>query len=55
MYVQGDQLNMAIFFCYVVKSDLSMVYSTVYTRTLDKSLITRYKKHTDMYNWSPCI
>ena len=23
--------------------------------TMDKSLLTRYKKHTSMFNWSPCI
>ena len=35
---------------YFVKSDMSNLrYST-----LNKSLFTRYKKHTAMYNGSPC-
>ena len=31
--LQGDQLNMAVFFCYLVESDLSCVrYCTVYVQ-----------------------
>ena len=49
-HIQTGQINMAVFFWYLVKSDLSCVgCCTVYTRTLDKSLYTRYQKHRSMY------
>ena len=50
IYIQGDQLNMAVFFWYTVKSDLfSVRYCThVYT---DNALNTRYQKNTAMFNW----
>ena len=44
---KGDQLNMAVLFWYLVKSDC--------TRTLDKLLDTRYQKYKAMFNWSPYI
>ena len=37
--VQGGQLNMAVFFWYLVKSDLSSVCTLLFTCTLDKSLL----------------
>ena len=48
--VQGDQLNMVVFFWHLVKGDLS----SIRYRTLDKSLFTRYPKNTVIFNWSPC-
>ena len=51
--VKGDQLNMAVFFWYPEKSDLSNV-QRVKKRTLEKSLFTRYQKKTPMFNWLPC-
>ena len=51
IYVQGDQLNMAVFLWYLEKSDLSSV--RVYP-TLDKSLFTRNQKNTAMLIWSGC-
>ena len=47
--IQGELLNMAVFFWYLGKSDLS-----VQLRTLDKSHFSRYQKSTAMFNWSPC-
>ena len=41
---------MAVFFLLPCKNDLSSVYAKD-TCTLDKSHITRYKKHTAMFNW----
>ena len=46
LYIQPEQMNMAVFFWYLVQSTL------LYTRKLDKSRFTRYQKHTAMYNWS---
>ena len=48
-------MNMAVFFWYLGKSDLSSAGYLLYTRTLDKSLFSWYNKHTTMYDWSPCI
>ena len=42
--VQPDQMNMALLFWYIVKSDAP-----------DKSRFTWYQKHTTMNNWSPCM
>ena len=52
--IQGDQLNMAAFFWYLVKSYLSMQCTLLFTFSLDKSLFTRYQKKTAMFNWSTC-
>ena len=47
-------MNMAMFFWNLAKSDLfSVGYCTRVHR--DKSLFTRYQKHTAMYNWLPFI
>ena len=46
--VQGEQLNMTVFFWYFVKSDMSSVRRC----TLDKSQDT---KNTALFNWSPCM
>ena len=56
LHIQGDQLNIAACFWYLVKSNLSSlnVYISVHW-TLDKSLFTKYQKNTAMFNWSPCI
>ena len=51
LFIQGDQLNMDMYFLYLVKSDLSSVY--VYSSV--KSLSTRYQKNTVMLNWSRYI
>ena len=54
-YVQPDQINMAVLFWYLAKCDLSTVQcKLLVTRKLEKSLFTRYQKHTAKYNWSPC-
>ena len=50
LQVQGSQLNMAVFFLYLVKSDL---YATVHVYT-GRLSFTRYQKHTDIVNWSLC-
>ena len=49
MNVQGDQLNMAVYFWYLVKSDVkcTLLYSIVHW-----SLVTRYQKYTTIYSWS---
>ena len=54
--LQTDQINMAVLFCYLVKSDASIRYCTVvYVDYLqDKSHFTRYQKYTTTDNWSPC-
>ena len=52
LVVQGDQLNMAVFFWYLVKSDLSS--AQLYTCTLDKSHFKSYQKNTALFNWLPC-
>ena len=46
--LQPDQINMAVYFRYLVKCDLSSVL--LYACTLDMSLFTMFKKHTAMYN-----
>ena len=51
--IQGDQINIDVFFWHLAKVTGS-VYATVYLFTTGKSLFSRYKKHTDMYNLSPC-
>ena len=48
LLIQLDQIKIAVFFWYLVKSDLSSVYP--YIRQ-----VTFYQKHTAMFNWSPCI
>ena len=53
LYLQGDQLNMAVFSLYIGKSDLLSVH--IQRRTLDESLYTRYQNNIAMLNWSPCI
>ena len=53
--LQPDQINMtdAVCFWYLVRSDLSSVrYSSRIHWT--SHFITRYRKHTAMYNWSLC-
>ena len=51
--IQGDQLNMAVFFWYLVKGDLSCVHVyRLQNRTLDKSLCTRYQKKDHVYHVS---
>ena len=49
VYLQDDQLYMAVLFLYLVKSDLSSlhVYSSVYW--------TSHQENTAMFNWSPCL
>ena len=42
---------MTIFFCYSVKSDVSVRYCSIHWV---ESRITRYKNNTAMYNWSTC-
>ena len=49
--VKGDELNMAVSFWYLGKSDLSSLH--VYTVQFC-TLFPRYKKNTAMFNWSPC-
>ena len=53
--VQGDQLNMAVFFRYLEKSDLSSVHVYMWL-TLDISsyILTWYQNNTAMFNWPPC-
>ena len=48
--IQGDQLNMAMVFRYLLKSNFSSVHvhSSV---SLDKKLFKRYQKNTAMFNW----
>ena len=48
--VQGDQLNMTVFFWYIVESDLSRVRHC--TRYTVQVTFSRYKKQA-MFNWSP--
>ena len=48
--VKPDQINMDVFFWYLVKTDLSSIRYC----TLDKSHFTGYKKHPAMFNWSLC-
>ena len=56
--IQPDQINMAVLFWYLVKRDaIVRYYAAQYSNvqwTVDKSSFTRYKKHTAMYNLSPC-
>ena len=52
-YRQPDQIYVAVFFCYLVKSGLGQC-TLLYTRTLNKSRFARYQKYTAMHNWSPC-
>ena len=40
--IQGNQLNMAVFFWYLEKV-ICPVWKVLYTRSLDKSLLTRYQ------------
>ena len=48
--IQGKQLNMAMFFWYIVKSDFSSLH--VYIRVhWDKSLYVRYQENMAMFNW----
>ena len=47
--VQGDQLNMAVFFWYIANS-VQCTCAVAY-----KSLFTRYQKITAMFIWSPCM
>ena len=51
--IQGDQLNMVVFFWYLEKSDLSSVdvYSSLYWWAIFYKVP---KKHA-MFNWSPCM
>ena len=49
--IQGEQLNIAVFFWYLGKSDF--VCKRVQQRTPDKSRFTRYLKNTATFNWSP--
>ena len=51
--VQGDQLNMAVFFWFLFKKWLVQC-TLLYTCTLNKSLLIRYQKNKAMFNWSPC-
>ena len=51
--VQSDQINMVMFFWYLVKSDFSIVSYCKNSCTLDRPLFTRYQKQTAMLNWSP--
>ena len=53
-FIQGDQVNMAMLFLYLVKRDTSSDgYCTeAYTRV---TLFNCYHKNTAMLNWSPCI
>ena len=53
--VQGDQLNMDVFFWYLGENGLSTVHVYVQWRILNKSLFTRYQKNTAMFSWSPCM
>ena len=46
--IHGDQLNMAMFFWYLVKSDLSI-------QPTSSHFFLRYQKNTAIFNWSPCI
>ena len=46
-----DQLYMAVFFCYLVKRDLSSVKAT-YTYT--NVTFTKYQNNTAMFIWSGC-
>ena len=48
--IQGNQFIMAVFFCYLVKSDLPSVRYC--TRAQDKSLFPRYRKKMAIFNWS---
>ena len=48
--MQPDQINMAVFLWYLVKS-----VATIQFRALDKSRFTRYQKQTAMYNCSLCM
>ena len=50
--VQGDQLNMAVFFGNFVK--VTCPCTLLRTCTLEKALFTRYQKNTAMFIWSPC-
>ena len=47
--IQGVKINMAVFFWYFVKCELtSVLYCTV-------SLLPMYQKNTVIFNWSPCM
>ena len=50
IYIEGDQINMAVFLWYLVKSYLSgLRYCTRITPV--KLLFKRYQKNTAMFNW----
>ena len=61
VYVQGDQLNMAVILWYLVKkSALSSVrYCLLFTLQFTSSMSITYskvpEKNTAINNWSPCI
>ena len=48
LLIQPDQINMAVLFWYLVKSDAGV-------RTVHWTRFTRNQEHTTMYNWSHCI
>ena len=48
IYIQPDDIQMAVLFWYLVKSNACVRYCTLFT--MDK--FTRYQNNTDMYNWS---
>ena len=56
MYIQGDQSNMAVFFSYLVKSDLAMFNWSTYIFIFSSSLVltdndnTYYCKDDDIYD-----
>ena len=47
-YIKTDQINIAVFFWYLVNSNLSSVH---YRK---REHYTRYQKRKAMYNWLPC-
>ena len=52
--LQGDQLNMAVFYSGTLKKVTCPVYTCSVAYILDKPLYVRYKKNTAKFNWSPC-
>ena len=51
-FIQSDKKTMAVFFWYLVKSDLTSVRYILYSRIQNKSLFTRFQYNTAMFIWS---
>ena len=54
VYIQGDQLNMAVFFWYLLKCDLCSARYSTRVHLINNFLHGTAEKSTAMFNWSPC-